>query len=71
MELITINKRKGEKDMKRTKLVKIFQVKRDHTKTLKEQKKQLEKDYINFKYLFSDGRKIHFIALMENIKPIK
>ena len=57
--------------MKNTKLLKIFHVTRDHTKTLKEQKKQLEKDYIIFKYLFSDGRKIHFIALMENIKPIK
>lgn len=52
-------------------LRKIFHVDRNKDITLKEQKKQLEKDYINFEYLFSDGRKVHFVALMENVKPIR
>ena len=59
------------KNNERKPLFKIFHVKRDRNMTLKEQKKQLEKDYINFEYLFSDGRKVHFIALMENIPPIR
>ena len=62
---------KKMKNNERTPLFKIFHVNRDHTIPLKQQKKQLEKDYINFEYLFSDGRKIHFIALMENIPPIR
>lgn len=45
---------------------KIYHIERDYTKTLQKQKKELEKQYINFEYLFADAAnghgKIHFIA---------
>lgn len=42
--------------------MKIYHIDRDYKKTLAAQKKELEKIYKNFQYLWSDGRKIHFIA---------
>lgn len=42
--------------------MKIYHIDRDFTLSLKEQKKQLSKEYKGFNYLFSDGQKIHFIA---------
>lgn len=42
--------------------MKIYHLDRDHTKTLAQQKKELEKQYTNFHYLSSDGKKIHFMA---------
>lgn len=41
---------------------KIYHVERDLNKTLANQKKELEKMYSGFVYLFSDGRYIHFMA---------
>lgn len=41
---------------------KIYHVERDKSKTLKQQKAELEKVYTGFVYLWSDGRQIHFIA---------
>lgn len=40
----------------------IYHVERDLSKTLKQQKKELEREYSEFVYLWSDGRHIHFIA---------
>lgn len=42
--------------------MKIYHVDRDFKKTLKQQKIELAKQYKKFEYMFSDGRKIHFIA---------
>ena len=42
--------------------MKIYHIDRDFSKTLTEQKKELEKQYNGFVYLHSDGQKIHFIA---------
>lgn len=42
--------------------MKIYHIERDYKKTLKEQKKDLEKQYTNFNYLFTDRNKLHFIA---------
>jgi len=42
--------------------MKIYHIERDYTKTAAQQRKQLEKQYINFNYLWSDGRKVHFAA---------
>ena len=42
--------------------MKVYHVERDFNKSLSKQKKELEKQYKNFHYLNSDGRKIHFIA---------
>ena len=42
--------------------MKIYHIDRDFNKTLAQQKKDLAKQYKKFKYMFSDGRKIHFIA---------
>lgn len=42
--------------------MKIYHVDRDFSKTLSQQKKEIEKQYTNFQYLWSDGRKIHFMA---------
>ena len=40
----------------------IYHIERNFDKTLSQQKKELEKQYVNFQYLWSDGRKIHFMA---------
>ena len=42
--------------------MKIYHIDRDFSKTLAEQKKELEKQYKGFQYLHSDGKKIHFMA---------
>ena len=42
--------------------MKIYHIDRDFNKTLKQQKRELAKQYKNFEYMFSDGRKIHFMA---------
>lgn len=42
--------------------MKIYHIDRDFTLSLKEQKKHLAKEYNNFYYWFSDGKKIHFQA---------
>ena len=42
--------------------MKVYHIDRDLNKTLSEQKKELEKQYKDFRYLNSDGKKIHFIA---------
>lgn len=42
--------------------MKIYHIERDFDKTLKKQVEELEKQYQNFRYLHSDGRKIHFMA---------
>ena len=42
--------------------MKIYHIDRDYNLTLKEQKKKLAKEYPGFYYLFSDGKKIHFMA---------
>lgn len=41
---------------------KIFHVKRDLSKSLKQQKRELSEAYDNFYYIGSDGRQIDFIA---------
>ena len=42
--------------------MKVYHIDRDFNKTLSQQKRELEKQYVNFHYLHSDGRKIHFMA---------
>lgn len=42
--------------------MKIYHIDRDYNISLKEQKKQLEREYKGFQYLFADRDKIHFIA---------
>lgn len=42
--------------------MKIYHIERDYNITAAQQKKQLEKQYTNFNYLFSDRHKIHFAA---------
>lgn len=42
--------------------MKVYHIERDYTITAAQQKKQLEKQYTNFNYLFSDRHKIHFAA---------
>lgn len=42
--------------------MRIYHIERDYNLTLKEQKKQLAEKYAGFNYLFSDGRKLHFMA---------
>ena len=38
----------------------IEHVERDYNKPLEQQKKELEREYKDLTYLFSDGQKIHF-----------
>ena len=42
--------------------MKIYHIDRNFGMTLEEQKKNLKKQHRGFKYLFSDGRKVHFMA---------
>ena len=42
--------------------MKIYHIDRDLNKPLAQQKKELEKQYNGFHYLYSDGKKIHFAA---------
>lgn len=42
--------------------MKIYHIERDLSKTLKQQKAELERQYSGFSYLWSDGRHVHFIA---------
>lgn len=46
--------------------MKIFHIDRDYNKTLEQQKKELKSQYLDFKYLWTDGAhgdaKIHFMA---------
>lgn len=47
-------------------VMKIFHIDRDYNKTLEQQKKELKSQYLDFKYLWTDGAhgdaKIHFMA---------
>jgi hypothetical protein len=42
--------------------MRIYHIDRDYNISLKEQKKQLEREYKDFQYLYADRGKIHFIA---------
>lgn len=42
--------------------MKVYHIERDYNLTAAQQKKQLEKQYINFNYLYADRNKIHFAA---------
>ena len=42
--------------------MKIYHIERDYNISLKEQKKQLEREYKGFQYLYADRGKMHFIA---------
>ena len=49
-------------DHTRENSLKFYHIDRDYTKSLYQLKREIRQQYRNVKYIYSDGRKIHFIA---------